>query len=229
MIWNGTSAVGVELRGVAHGDSHTRRVGGCTVGCPHAIGHFARNPASNFQVRADDWRSARRGDRNQLATGVKSHGRRDRTRSCVHRIAAVRVATIDQRIDIPGIGRRLDHALVHLVRVALGIENLGGELLVESDSRLARVKRVGHLVDHIGLGVQVDRRRNVGGSFRRQVGRVDAQVRQHAIDDLAIGVHAITLQTRGTVGVGDVAFLVDLERTGTGVGQRTAVIQYEEA
>ncbi|MNV24926.1 hypothetical protein D3C71_1160060 [compost metagenome] len=226
---NGARGIGVELRGLVHGYCHARRISGSAVSSPNAIGDFTRNPAGDFQIRADDWRRARRGDRNQLAAGIESHGRRNRTSSGVHGIAAIRVATIDQGIDIPGIGPGLDHVLIHDVLVTLRIEDLGRELLGESGSRLARVERVGHRVDHISLGIQVDRRRNGGGGFRRQVGCIDAQVRQYTIDDLAIGIHAITLQTGSAVSVGDVAFLVDLERTGAGVGQRTVVVQHKEA
>ncbi|MNF93619.1 hypothetical protein D3C81_1981670 [compost metagenome] len=101
--------------------------------------------------------------------------------------------------------------------VALGVENRGSELLAVG-CRLARVERVCHDVDHIGRRVQVDRRRYGRGGFRRQVRRIDTQVGQHAVDDLAVGIHTVALHSRRIIGVGDVAVLVDLERTGTGIG-----------
>ncbi|MNV32824.1 hypothetical protein D3C71_1241730 [compost metagenome] len=110
--------------------------------------------------------------------------------------------------------------------VTLSIEDRGTERLGKGLG-LGRIELVGRnrLVDHRRRGVQVDRRRHVAGGLRRQVGGVDPQVGQHAIEDLAAGIHTVALQASSTVAVGDVAVLIGLERTGTGVGQRTVVVQ----
>src|SRR5690606_21259473 len=77
--------------------------------------------------------------------------------------------------------------------------------------------------------VQVDARSHRRSRLRRQVRSIDLEVSQHTVDDLAVGIHTVTLQTRGVVGVGDVTGVVDLERTGTGVRDRAVVAHGEEA
>ncbi|MND54748.1 hypothetical protein D3C80_458120 [compost metagenome] len=235
--WNRTRGVGVELGGAAHGDGHARRIGCRAVGCPDTIGDGTRSPVADFQFIADDrcWRGRRRrhwsADRNQFAGCIKCHCRSNWI-NCTRtgRRGTVRVATVDQGIGIPSVRPSLDHVLIHGVLVTLSVENRGTELLGES-FLFGRIEFVGgdRLVNLRCRRVQVDRRRNSAGGFRRQVGGVDPQVGQHAIDDLAVGIHTVTLQAGSTVAVGDIAVLVGLERTGTGVGQRTVVAQDEEA
>ena len=220
------------MGGFGHADSNAAIFCRRAVGNPIAVDCRARHPVTHRQGAADDVRLSRvrvwRGNAFQRTRCVKHHGRGHWVFGAGARYrTAVRVAAIDQGVGIPRVRTRFHHVLVHRVRVALSVIDGGAEFFaVRGD--LVRVELHLGCINDIRRRVQVDLGADSASRLGSEVGGVDTQVSQDTVDDLAVGVHTIALQTRSAVGVGDKAVFVSLERTGTGVAQGAVVTQDEE-
>ncbi|MNC25659.1 hypothetical protein D3C75_737560 [compost metagenome] len=148
-----------------------------------------------------------------------------------------RVAPIDQGVHGPLIGASLAIELLHGVLVTLAVVHLGRERLgvsrligrIERQVRHHHASAIVHFQrDVSGRRIQVDALVDQRCCLWLQRRRIDLQIGEHALLDLASRVGGIALQAQAVRGNHEVV-LAGLESTRTGVHARAVIGQHEEA